>query len=114
MEITATEFKKNLGKYLDQARFEDVIITKNGALIAKLTAVRDGGDCDKLYYTDSDPKRGFDSMIGEDLPAETYSANADDEWVLTHNGEPVAKLTPIRKKRKLGFIKGSSGSEKER
>ena len=30
MTITATEFKKNLGKYLKLAEKEDVLITKNG------------------------------------------------------------------------------------
>lgn len=30
MTITATEFKKNLGKYLDLALREDIIISKNG------------------------------------------------------------------------------------
>ena len=37
MTITATEFKKNLGKYLDMAIEEDVLITKNGRPIAKLS-----------------------------------------------------------------------------
>ena len=37
MTITATELKKNLGKYLDMAIEEDGIITKNGHAIAKLS-----------------------------------------------------------------------------
>lgn len=37
MTITATEFKKNLGKYLTLANDEDIYITKNGKEIAKLT-----------------------------------------------------------------------------
>ena len=37
MTVTATEFKKNLGKYLDMAIEEDVLITKNGKPIAKLS-----------------------------------------------------------------------------
>ncbi|MGI6435578.1 type II toxin-antitoxin system Phd/YefM family antitoxin [Syntrophomonas erecta] len=42
MFITATELKNNLGKYLDLAIKEDIIITKNGKYIAKLTsATRD-------------------------------------------------------------------------
>lgn len=36
MVITATEFKTNLGKYLDIAKDEDICITKNGNIIAKL------------------------------------------------------------------------------
>ena len=37
MLITATEFKTNIGKYLAIASKEDIIITKNGKSIAKLT-----------------------------------------------------------------------------
>ena len=36
MSITATELKNNLGKYLLSAK-EDVFITKNGKVVAKLT-----------------------------------------------------------------------------
>ncbi len=36
MTITATELKKNLGKYLEMAEKEDVLITKNGKVIARL------------------------------------------------------------------------------
>lgn len=37
MSITATELKMNLGKYLMLAETEDVFITKNGKVVAKLT-----------------------------------------------------------------------------
>ncbi len=37
MSITATELKMNLGKYLLLAEKEDVFITRNGKVIAKLT-----------------------------------------------------------------------------
>ncbi len=37
MQITATEFKNNIGKYLILASKEDIYITKNGKAIAKLT-----------------------------------------------------------------------------
>ena len=37
MSITATELKENLGKYLSMAQSEDIFITKNGKVIAKLT-----------------------------------------------------------------------------
>jgi prevent-host-death family protein len=39
MFITATELKNNLGKYLMLAANEDIIITKNGKSIAKLTGI---------------------------------------------------------------------------
>ena len=37
MSITATELKMNLSKYLLLAEEEDIYITKNGKVIAKLT-----------------------------------------------------------------------------
>ncbi len=37
MSITATELKVNLSKYLLLAQTEDVFITRNGKVIAKLT-----------------------------------------------------------------------------
>ena len=37
MSITATELKQNLGKYLLLSAKEDILITKNGTTIAKLT-----------------------------------------------------------------------------
>lgn len=37
MSITATELKNNMGKYLQMAEIEDIYITKNGKIVAKLT-----------------------------------------------------------------------------
>lgn len=37
MLITATELKRNLGKYLLLAATEDIFITKNGKVVAKLS-----------------------------------------------------------------------------
>lgn len=37
MSITATELKLNLGKYLKLAQSEDVLVTKNGKVVVKLT-----------------------------------------------------------------------------
>ena len=37
MTITATEFKLNLGKYLAMSEQEDIYITKNGKVSAKLS-----------------------------------------------------------------------------
>lgn len=37
MSITATELKQNLGKYLLLSAKEDIYITKNGKIVAKLT-----------------------------------------------------------------------------
>lgn len=38
MIVTATEFKTNLGKYLEMAMNQDIFITKNGKNIARLTS----------------------------------------------------------------------------
>ena len=37
MSITATELKNNLGKYLMLAATEDMFITRNGKVVAKLS-----------------------------------------------------------------------------
>lgn len=37
MSVTATELKSNLGMYLMLAQKEDVYITRNGKVVAKLT-----------------------------------------------------------------------------
>lgn len=61
MEITATEAKKNFGKYLDlAAEGEEIIITKNNKEYAKLVKAK------------KDPIEILNSMVGivreEDLP----------------------------------------------
>lgn len=38
MTITSTELKNNLGMYLEKASHEDIIITRNGRNIARLTS----------------------------------------------------------------------------
>jgi prevent-host-death family protein len=42
MFVSSTEFKTNLGKYLDLVSVEDIIITRNGHKIAKLVREEDG------------------------------------------------------------------------
>ena len=37
MSITATELKKNLGKYLAMSSNEDIYLTRNGKVVAKLS-----------------------------------------------------------------------------
>ena len=45
MIVTATEFKSNLGRYLEAVAKEDIVITRNGKRIAKLTdAAKDKTD----------------------------------------------------------------------
>ena len=36
MQVTATEFKLNFGKYLDMLSTEDIWITRNGKTVAKV------------------------------------------------------------------------------
>lgn len=37
MTITATEFKTNFGKYIDLLDTEDILITRNGKTVARLS-----------------------------------------------------------------------------
>ncbi len=41
LQVTATEFKKNLGKYLSMVNKEDIIITRNGIPVAQVTIPKD-------------------------------------------------------------------------
>lgn len=40
IQITATDFKANLGKYLALAEREEIIITKSGKSIVKLSGIK--------------------------------------------------------------------------
>jgi prevent-host-death family protein len=42
--ITSTEFKTNLGKYLDLVEHEEIIILRNGKRVAKLVDASDKSD----------------------------------------------------------------------
>ena len=37
VQVTATELKNNLGKYLKKSEFEDVYVTKNGVIVPVLS-----------------------------------------------------------------------------
>lgn len=41
MIVTATEFKTNFGKYLDLVSQEDVLLTKNGKIVAQVIKPED-------------------------------------------------------------------------
>lgn len=41
LQITSTEFKKNLGKYRTIVSKEDIVITRNGVPIAQVTVPKD-------------------------------------------------------------------------
>ena len=109
--ITATELKTNLGKYLEAARSEEVAITRNGACIAKLCSA-------STVYSPGEPENEDLNKLSSRLMAlrepenfASYDVGGRDEWTLACNGEPVARLTPIKKKRKLGFLDGPPDSE---
>lgn len=40
MRVSATQLKTNMGKYIEQAAKEDIIITRNGKDVALLTNVK--------------------------------------------------------------------------
>ena len=40
IQITATDFKANFGKYLSHAEREDIVITKSGKSVVKLTGIK--------------------------------------------------------------------------
>ncbi len=71
MFVTATELKNNMGKYLDLATKEDIIITKNGRRIAKLTNVVE----DKMTIAKS--------LIGI-LPSDITKEEAREERLKRH------------------------------
>jgi prevent-host-death family protein len=41
MIVTATELKTNIGRYLDAVAEDEVLITENGRVFAKLSAAQD-------------------------------------------------------------------------
>ena len=116
MEITATELKLNLGKYLEAANDEVIEITKNGKTIAKLIGTRtfkyDLSELDIL-------KRMVDGgLVVSEQQTPAYGTSCSkppgDFWALTLNGEPIAQLTPLLKekpRRKLGLYEGPPSSD---
>jgi len=73
MFITATELKTNIGKYLSLASKEDIIITKNGKSIAKLTNINE----DKVAMAKS--------LFGI-LPSDATLEQAREERLKRHEG----------------------------
>jgi len=73
MFITATELKTNIGKYLSLASKEDIIITKNGKSIAKLT------------NTNEDKVAMAKSLFGI-LPSDATLEQAREERMKRHEG----------------------------
>ncbi len=66
MSVTAAELQLNLGKYLKIAETEDVYITENGKIIARITK------------PNTDKRSIVDSLIGI-IPADITLEEARDE-----------------------------------
>ena len=65
IQITATEFKTNLGKYLILAEHEDILITKSGKSVVKLSGVKSDKLKDMESLFGSIPWNGEDIDIKE-------------------------------------------------
>lgn len=50
MKVTSTEIKNNLGKYIRLAAKEDILITKNGKTVCRLTACQEDGNADSQGF----------------------------------------------------------------
>jgi len=64
LQVTATEFKKNLGKYLAMINKDEIIITRNGIPIAQVITPKDKSLVNQLIgiipddgYTMEDARR---------------------------------------------------------
>jgi len=120
MEITATELKKNLGKYLELACKEEVVIKKNGRAIVRLLAVEEntakeipqGTPIRYIAGGEEDLSgEGKSVIVQEDMESFISGAlrtRSGEEWLLAKNGNiPVATLSikPLPRKRQFGFLK---------
>ncbi|RDB63363.1 type II toxin-antitoxin system prevent-host-death family antitoxin [Gordonibacter sp. 28C] len=75
MMVTATELKSNLGHYLDAAQHEDVLISKNGRTIAKLTSpYAERSDAMKSLFGILPPTASVD---------EARAIRAEEKWALS-------------------------------
>ena len=63
MPITFTELENNLGKYLSLATFEDVFITVDGEVVAKLTGAS-SGDIQNIQNENNDRVNIVNSLVG--------------------------------------------------
>lgn len=75
MVVTATELKSNLGHYLELAQTEDILISKNGTTVAKLSNAH------------ADRVRAMESLFGilpKDVTVDdARSIRAEEKWKLS-------------------------------
>lgn len=75
MMVTATEFKSNLGHYLNAAQSEDILISKNGRAIAKLSSP---------YANRSDAMKSLFGILPEHVTVDDARAiRAEEKWKLS-------------------------------
>lgn len=75
MTITATELKNNLGHYLALAATEDVVISKNGKPIARLTSP---------FSTRSERMQSLFGILPSDVSVEEARAiRGEEKWGLS-------------------------------
>ncbi len=77
MVVTATDLKNNLGRYLEAAQQEDVLITRNGEPYATLSSVRN----DRLGR--------MEALFGI-LPPEVTAEDARRSRLEAHHPSPEA------------------------
>ena len=76
MQVTATEFKINFGKYLSMLSEEDIFITKNGKTVARVTNPNVSA-VEKLSGLLAGA--GFEEIGTKDLREERLSRYASDD-----------------------------------
>jgi prevent-host-death family protein len=64
MIVNSTELQNNFGKYLMLAAQEDIIITRNGLEIAKLSAIRDAGSAHDMAVAEKAEQYTYDGYGG--------------------------------------------------
>ena len=86
MSITATELKSNLGKYLLLAATEDIFITRNGKVVAKLSNPhQDRVDIAKSLFgilpADVTLEEAKEEARARDIPTVIYYHDGNAEWL---------------------------------
>ena len=91
MSITATELKTNLGKYLMLAETEDIYITRNGKVVAKLS---------NPYQDRVDVAKSLFGVLPNDMTCLLYTSDAADDLLCVDLGGRRIIQKKNRKKKK--------------
>ena len=93
MVVTSTKLKTNLGKYLDLAEQEDIVITRNGHQVAKLVRTEDERlSALRFLY-------GCLAVPGVPAPTDEEVKEIITDYIITRNAKhfaasPVPAVTP--------------------